>query len=193
MKKLLLPILLLSLTGNAQLSKEKDSYLSFSGGFDIRNATVGSAPTQNKPALNYIVEMHAVSRNIDITIGYEAFNEIKYSRMISGLGVHFPLYAYIGHAEIKTTFQPSLEASIIQRTHDDNYTTLDGIKHDYQRKVGFMAYGLNLAFNWDLSDSFAIQTATNIIQRPDKDYLYHESDRYVLSNYLKVILKLNQN
>jgi len=191
MKKLLLPILLLSLTGNAQLSKEKDSYLSFSGGFDIRNAAIGSSPTQNKPALNYIVEMHAVSQNIDITIGYEAFNEIKYSRMIAGLGYHFPLYAYIGRTEIKTTFQPSLEASIIQRTYNDNYRALDGVKHDCNRKVGFLAYGFNLAFNWDLSDNFAIQTATNIIQRPDKEYLYHEDDRYVLSNYLKVILKLN--
>ena len=53
-----------------------------------------------------------------------------------------------------------------------------------------MAYGLNLAFNWNLSDSFAIQTATNIIQRPDCEYLYNQKDRYVLSNYLKLVYKI---
>ena len=185
MKKLLLPILLLSLTGSAQLSKEKDSYLSFSGGFDIRNAAIGSNPTQNKPALNYIVEMHAVSQNVDITVGYEAFPQIKYSRMISGLGYHIRMNDCL-------TFQPSLEASIIKREYVHNYTTLNGVKGSEIQKPGFMAYGLNLAFQFDLSDNFAIQTATNIIQRPDKNYLYHEDDRYVLSNYLKVILKLNQ-
>lgn len=195
MKKLfILPALLaLSISANAQLStKEKDTYLSVSVGADIRNGILGSEPTGNKPSLNWITEFHAVSQNVDITIGYEEFAQIKYSRMISAIGYHFPLYAYIGNTEIKTTFQPSLEASIIKRTYTDNYT-YQGKQFKEERTPGFLAYGINLGFNWDLSDSFAIQTATNIIQRPDKDFLYGEKDRWVLSNYFKLVYKFNKN
>ena len=187
-KLLLLPTLLFSATMFSQ-----ESYISVSGGFDMRNAVVGSAPTGNKPALNWIGQVDCVGANVHIIAGYESFSEIKYSRIFAGIGYEFNLYAYPFGNEIRTQFIPSLEASIIKREYVHNYTSLNGVSGTEIQKPGFMAYGLNLAFQWDLTDHFTVGTSTNIIQRPDKNYLYHEDDRYVLSNYLKVILKLNQN
>src|SRR5690242_9798029 len=108
-RKIILPMLFL---GSAMFA-QKQSYLSVSGGVDCRNAVLGSPPTGNKPALDFITQFDIVGANVHLNFGYEQFKAIDYSRIYAGLGYEWPLYGYVFGNEIKTAFIPSIDCSMI--------------------------------------------------------------------------------
>lgn len=188
MKRLLIIILLMiSTLGYCQPPSEKDAYIAGTFAFDMRNATFGSKPTGDNPALDYMIGANVVGDNVDLSLGYENFNKIKFDRMFVGLGYHFPLYAYVFNEEIKTTFQPSLEASVISRTWTENYT-YQGKAYSEQIKGSFFTPSLNLGFRWDVTDHIGFEFDTHFCPRPDIKYLYND-DKIVISNYFKVVYK----
>jgi len=138
----------------------QDNYMSFSAGVDINNI-VGAGVTDNSSQLNYVVQFTMVSQNIEVSLGTEAFPVLDLRRYFVGAGYHFPLYAYVSRNEIKTTFIPSIEPSLIDR----HGTWGGGLSGD--NKSSHLSMALNLALQWDISDSFSIQYSANFLPRTD--------------------------
>jgi hypothetical protein len=56
------------------------------------NAAVGSAPTNNKPALNSLFEFAMISnKGVEITVGYESFKAIKFEKYNIRAGYQFQI------------------------------------------------------------------------------------------------------
>lgn len=189
MRKIILPFLFSCAAAIGQTAKP--AYLSVSGGFDIRNAAIGSKPTNDKPALNWLTQFDCVGAGVHIIAGYERFDAIKYDRMFAGIGYEFPLYAYAFNSEIKTAFIPSVDYSIIKRTITETYT-YEGKQYSTTGKAGFGTFGLNLAFQWDLTDHFGLRLATKIQPRPDVEYMYG-TKKTEIANYVSFVYKFNKN
>jgi hypothetical protein len=67
-------------------------YVQFAAGIDARNAAVGSAPTNNKPALNSLFEFAMISnKGVEITVGYESFRAIKFEKYNIQAGYQFQI------------------------------------------------------------------------------------------------------
>jgi hypothetical protein len=191
MKKLLL-MLLLSGVINAQY---KDKYLSFSAGIDVRNAIVGSEPTNNNPALNYDLQFSMVGYNADVCIGFESFPQIDFRRYYFGIGYHFPLYGNAFKKQVKTTFIPSLQPSLI-----DRYNNWGGGLGIDTQSACFFSLGANLAFRWNINDKFALEYSYNALLRPDVSTMYEKNENraningvpIVSSNFIKVVYIFNR-
>lgn len=193
MKKLILTtILMLSSLTYGQMGVDVDTYAAFVIGADIKNATFGSQPTNYKPAFDGVYQLVMVGKDFELNVGYERFNytfkenglTVKaFEKYSLGVGYHFPLYGYIAGKEIKTTFIPSLEPSIIWRPLID----VDGMK----ARPGFPTLGVNFSFQWNISDDFAFQLTSNFLPRPDLNYLYGQN-KIVISNYGKLVYKFSK-
>lgn len=102
MKNLSLLLLLLSTIGYSQ-----QGYVSAT--FDVRNATFGSAPTENKPEPNTNFKLAMVgNKGTEAGIGLELFPRIDYNRYYLFLGQQIKLSETL-------KLVPSLEPSIINR------------------------------------------------------------------------------
>lgn len=176
-----------------QMGVDVDSYAAIVIGADIRNATFGSQPTNYKPAFDGVYQLVMVGSDFELNVGYERFNysfkengmTVKaFEKYSLGFGYHFPLYGYIAGKEIKTTFIPSLEPSVILRPMIDEY--------GYSGRPGFLTMGANLSFQWDISDRFAFQLTSNFLPRPDLEFLYGQN-KIVMSNYGKLVYKFSKN
>lgn len=186
--------LLLALLFTSSIYAQKDNYMSFSTGLDIRNAIVGSNPTNNKPALDYQFQFAMVDRNFEVNVGYECFPRLNFDKYSIGIGYHLPLYGNIFGKEIKTTMIPSLEPSLIGRWG----TWGGGISHS--QVSSHLALGVNLAFRWDLSDVWAVEYCFNSLTRTDLAAMYGNSRGKVSvegvpivgSNYFKIVYKINR-
>lgn len=166
---------------NAQ-PKDQEQYIYVSGAIDVRNATIGSEPTNNKPALDMLYQFGMVGQNIEVNIGYETFNAICFDKMTIGVGYHFPLYGRIGHTVIKTVLIPSIEPTIIGRWGDE-----------WQCTSSHLSIGGNLSLRWHLSDKIGLELLSNFLPRTDLSTRYpelHFSVPIVISNYLKIIYKI---
>jgi hypothetical protein len=166
---------------NAQ-TKDQEHYLYVSGSIDIRNATVGSDPTNNKPAADLLYQFGMVGQNIEVNIGYETFKAIHFDKYTIGVGYHFPLYGRIGNTVIKTVFIPSIEPTLIGRWGDE-----------WQCRSSHLSIGGNLSLRWHLSDKIGVEWLTNFLPRTDLSSRYPElysSVPIVISNYLKIIYKM---
>ena len=197
MRKLFLLLVLFVSIGYSQ-SKEKDGYIAFSGAFDVRNAIIGSTPTQNKPELDVLFQFAMVGNNLEVNVGYERFNAIDFEKYTIGVGYHFPLYGYVFGQPIKTTFIPSIEPTLIGR-----WGTWGGGLGDTQVS-SHLSLGGNLAFRWDITDNFAFEYLFNALPRTDLSTMYGENmditrDRASIagvpiigSNYFKFIWVINR-
>ena len=126
MKKLVLPLLLLSAVTFAQ-NKDKVNYFSLSLLTDVRNAAIGSQATDNKRALDLIAGLHIVKNNFEYSVGYEYFNAIGFSRDMLNFGYHSERYipeSWIPFAnkDFEFTAIPRIGASIINRFEKPNET-----------------------------------------------------------------------
>jgi hypothetical protein len=176
-------IALLCGIANAQ-TKDQEHYIYFSGAFDIRNATIGSNSTTEKPALDLLYQFGMVGQNIEVNIGYENFNSIHFDKYSIGVGYHFPLYGRIGNTVIKTVLIPSIEPTLIGRWGDEWQTT-----------SSHLSIGGNLSLRWHLSDKTAIELLSNFLPRTDLYSRYpelHSSVPIVTSYYLKLIYKIQR-
>jgi len=171
---------------------DKDRYLSLSYGVDVRNALIGSQPTDNKPALNWTAEFHAVEENIDFNIGMERFNMLEYTRVFVGLGYHIQVL-YLLNTDIKFSVHPSIEFSNINRTFNES-VVWEGKTVTTEVGKSFSTPSFNINWNWDLHKNVAIQIGTNVLPRRDIQYIYKEDHmRVIVSNSLKLVYKFNNH
>jgi len=169
MKKLIIALLLTNLA-NAQ-------HVYFAVGADLRNATLGSAPTNNKQELNYAIEFKMVgNNNVEVGIGFEQFNRIDFNRMYGSIGYRFE----IG----KFTLIPTIEPTLINRF--DNW----GGGIGYEMKQSFMTIGAGATIEHSFNDKFGIQLYCGALPRPDTKMMYGTND-IVISGFAKLIYKIN--
>lgn len=167
-------------------------YVSLGAGVDVRNAIIGSEPTQNQPAFNGLLQFSMVGEEgIKVDITYEKMPKIDFERYSIGFGFIFPLYAHIRNKQIVTNFIPSLSPTIISRK---GYWG-GGISKE--TNSAHITLGLNLSLNWRLSDSFAVEYTLNMLPRTDLSAMYPKEawkDRVVVngvpvvgSSFIKLI------
>lgn len=161
----------------SSLAFSQTPYVGFIGGFDIKNALVGSEPTNNKSELNYSLQFVMVGKNFECGIGYESFNRIDFNRMYLSAGYQFPITE-------KIKFIPTLEPSIINRS--DNW----GGGISYELEQSFLSVALNLSLQYNLNDKLALRTDLNLLPRTDQKMMYNEN-KIVPSISVKFEYKIN--
>ncbi len=176
-------------------AQERDNYAAFSVGVDVKNATIGSTPTNSRPALDYLVQASVVHENMELSLGYEAFAKLDFSKYSLNLAYHFPLYTYPFGYEVKTVFIPGIEPTFISRYRNWG----GGLGHESDNKTYF-SVGLNLALRWDFDDNWSVEYLFNALPRTDlKDKFPSESwygkskiggNPVTGTNFLKVIYKV---
>lgn len=176
MKKTIL-ILMLSFTCFAQ----KEGYIYFSGAIDIKNATLGSNPTKNKPELDLLYQFGLVGNNVEVNIGYESFKAIDFDKYSVAIGYHFPLYGNFFSKQIKTVLIPSIEPCIINR-----WSNWAGGIGDRTQISGHLSIGLNASLRWKLKDKIYLEFLSSVLPRTDLNAMYGGKN-YVYSNYLKML------
>jgi len=184
MKKLIL-FLLFTTVVNAQ-TRRTEPAVYFSMATDIRNATIGSEPTNNKAELDLLFHVSLVGiKGTEIGIYYEMFPSIDYYAMGCTVGQQFELYAYVRGLEFKTIFVPSITFNGIGRYDDwgGSITNVD--------EALFLTIGLNTEFRWNITEHFEVGFLTTFSSAPDLNEAYHEEGKhYRFSNYAKLIYKL---
>lgn len=159
--------LLITLTVFSSYSQQqKDTYISFTSGFDIRNEAIGSEPTNNKPSLNYQFQFGMVGNNVEINVGYEVFPRLDFDKYTIGIGYHFHLYGKALKLPIHTVFIPSIEPTLIER----HGTWGGGLS--YNQASSHMSLGLNLTFRWHINDNTAFEYSFNALPRTDLSSMY---------------------
>ena len=173
--------------------QEKNSYFSASAGFDIKNAVLGSKPTNNLPSLDLLIGLHAVSGNFELNPEFELFEKIKFRRYAINIGWHFPRYLLLGNKAIRITTIPSLGTAIIARYGGEDRTTASG--HIIYRRSQHLAFQGNLSFRATLSDRFLLDYTIQATTRPDLNFLYPDdkNKQIVFSNFIKVHYILFKN
>lgn len=144
----------------------QDNHLSFSAGFDLKNSTLGSAATNNEPALDLLLQFSMVSRDVQINIGYEAFPRLDFNKYTIGVGYHTHLYGNVFRKTIHTVFIPSIEPTLINRHGDWG----GGIS--YNQESSHLSLSLNFALRWNLSDNIAVEYLFNALPRTDLKAMY---------------------
>jgi len=164
MKKLILTLLIASASYSQSIN--------LSAGFDVRNAIIGSEPTNNNPELDLLLSCRMVSNhNVVISVQYETFKAIGFDRYSFGVGYRFTPIE-------KIYLIPSINADLIGRKWKYNGS-----------ESSHLAFSLNNIISYDLNDNFAIGLETNLQNRADLNAKYGETN-YVLSNYLTLIYKI---
>lgn len=174
MKKLIILILLTT------ASYSQNVYVS--AGIDVRNAFVGSKPTQNKPALDYLVRFGMIGKRTEVNVGYERLSSISFDRFFFGAGHHFPLYGYIFGKEIKTELIPMIEPTLINRWGNS-----------WGMKSSHLTVGVSLSLRYALNNKISLELQTSALPRTDLLSRYpeiHSSVPIVFSNYFSVLYRL---
>lgn len=162
---------------------EKESYLSFSAGFDFKNAIIGSEATKHKSAGDFLGKFSMVGNNIEVNVGYEHFKKISFSKYTIGVGYHFPLYGRIGNTTIKTFLIPSIEPTIINRWGNE-----------WQTKSSHLSIGANLGLRWHLNEHISSELLLNSLPRVDLHTRYpeiHNNVPVVCSFYVMIIYRFH--
>ena len=137
-------------------------------GFEVRNCTIGSNPTNNKAELDVIVNFTFIKKKIETGFGYESFKAIGFNKYTFSIG-----------RQIKITEDlkliPALEFTDIQRSKE--------IKGYYLSLAG------NLALRHKINNSFEVELLINALPRTDL-LIEYDDFRIVYSNYLKLVYKL---
>lgn len=132
-----------------------------SAGVDIRNAILGSEPTNFKPAFDgifrfgFIGSIPSHETEIDIAVGYEVFNRIGFDRYFTSVGVHL-------YPTSKITIVPAYEFSIINRWGGDW-----GVRSSH-----LAVLGANLGVRYKLSEKTEIEFLTALLDRVDLNTMY---------------------
>ncbi|MDI1306524.1 MAG: hypothetical protein PSX42_16990 [bacterium] len=194
LSKTIILLAIILVTSYSYSQTEKDNYICFSGGLDLKSAIVGSNLTNNKFALDYNLQFSMVDRNVEVYVGYESFTKIQFDKYFIGIGYHFPLYLFAFQKSIKTTFIPSIEPTLINR-----WGTWGG-GLSFNEPSSHLSIGGNLAFRWDINDKFALEYSLNALPRTDlkakygslsaKNKLSIDGVGIVSSSFVKFIWKL---
>jgi hypothetical protein len=171
MKKIILAILITGLS-----FAQNNPYVAFSASVDVRNAIVGSQPTENNPELNFILGFQMVGKSVEVGIFYESFKSIEFSRYGVNAGYQFPIIE-------KLTITPSLQFSMISRKE---------VEQEYYGEGCFLSYGANLNIRYEIIDNLTIGLRSECVARTDLNYLYGGSN-YIFSNYFEIGYKIPLN
>ena len=170
MKKLILLLLI------ANLAQSQNLY--FSTGIDLRNAVVGSKPTNNKSELDLNFKFGLVSnKSTEITINYEKFNAIDFSRFAFGVGQQIEVTN-----RIKVV--PTFEYGLINRSNDWG----GGLSQD-DGKSSHLGFGFSLPIRYEINDNFAVELQSQLLQRTDINTKYG-GNNFVLSNFFNLVYKI---
>ena len=166
-------ILLLLISNVAQSQN-----LYFSAGIDVRNAISGSKATDNRSALDLNFKFGLVSNKCtEITINYEKFNVIDFSRFSFGVGQQIE----ITH---KIKVVPTLEYGLINRSGNWG----GGLSQD-DGKSSHLGFGFSLPIRYEINDKFAIELQSQLLQRTDINTKYG-GNNFVLSNFVNLVYKI---
>jgi len=168
MKRLLYLLIFIPLTINAQ-------NVYFSTGIDVRNAITGSKPTNNKSAIDAIIQFGMIDTNTEVTIGYERFSTIQFDKFCFGVGHHFNLNKEIA-------LIPGIEPTLIGRWGENWQTT-----------SSHLSIAGNLALRYKLSYHFSLELQMNALPRTDLKARYpeiHKTVPVICSNYFKILYRL---
>lgn len=166
--KIILTLLFILTIFSSYSQQQKDTYISFTSGFDIRNEVVGSASINNKPSLNYQFQFGMVGNNVEINVGYQISPRLDFDKYTVGVGYHFHLYGNILKLPIHTVFIPSIEPTLIGR-----HGTWGG-RLLYNQVSSHMSLGLNLTFRWHVNDNSAFEYSFSALPRTDLSAMYGE-------------------
>lgn len=145
------------------------------GGFDVKNAIFGSKPTNNKPALDVVIEFGMIGGKTEIVVGYEEFKDINFDKFSFGVGHRFRI-------NDKFILIPSIEPSLIGRW---------GLS--WQTISSHLTLGASVALRYKLSNSFSLELQSNVLPRTDLMARYpdiNQNSQIIISNYLKIIYRL---
>lgn len=156
-----------------QQLKGNKCFTTFYLGFDARNCTIGSAPTNNKAELDFIFGVGAIKNNWEFNLGGEIFKAIEFQKFTFSVGRQIRITD-------KITFIGALEYTNIQRRG----TWGGGL--GYEDNLNFHSLAVNLSFRYKLSENFGLEYMLNILPRTDLLYKY-ENLKTVPSNYIKVV------
>ena len=151
-------------------------------GLDIRNAIVGSEPTNNKSEINFMLQFGMIGGNTEVSVGYERFEAICFDKMFFSVGHHFPLYGNLFGKEVKTILIPSIEPSLIGRWGSE-----------WETKSSHLTIGASLALRYEISHKISIELQCNALPRVDLFARYpeaHSGMPFVFSNYFKILYRL---
>jgi hypothetical protein len=146
-KKSVMPwVLLLSITtmsaqpraqyGRVYGQRDTQRYAFVSAGLDIRNAAVGSKPTNNKSELDYTLKLGARDNHFEAAVFYESFPRIEFQ----AYGVNFN-----GVAEIfkNTDLAVGIELGNIVRYKKESHF-MGGLNGEVRYDLGGVLIGLQL-------------------------------------------------
>lgn len=157
-----------------------------SAGIDVRNTTVGSDATRNKPALDYIVRFGMVGSVpkyitvLEAQVGYERFERLDYSRFFFGLGVQLYPFKNI-------TVIPTIEPSLIDRW--DNW---GGGLGEIKQNSSHFTVGVSLAVRYEVSYHISLEAQSCLLPRTDVYTMYkslHNNVPIVVNNSLSVLYR----
>jgi hypothetical protein len=157
MRKLLL-FLILNLTLSTYAQHQ------FSVGLDVKNAIVGSDPTDNEPATDLTIQYKVRQKHIEVGLSYERFNAIEYQDYTVFLGY------CVGE---KNVFYTNIGFGQIVR----------------KSNIGTLNYEINVGFDKYIYKNIGLSYELNINRRMDLQFIY---DVYqpTISNNIKLIYKL---
>jgi hypothetical protein len=151
----------------------------FSVGLDIKNITVGSKPTNNNSELDLMAKFGMVSnKKVEATLNYERFKRLDFWKFGFGLGKQILI------AE-KIMIVPTLEYNLINRS--DDWGGGLGYKDN---PSSHLAFGASVPIRYNIDDNWAVELQINLLQRTDIKAKYGK-DKWVLSNFLNLIYKIN--
>lgn len=160
-------------------TNDKTPFIMFYGALDVKNAIQGSEPTNNKPALDYLLGVTIPICKTETNIGIERFEKIGFTKFFTAVGYHVPIVKEFNSTFKELSVTPAIEGGVIWRTIDNNFDSS-------------LTYGLNLSIRQDIGENWAIESFSNFSRRSDKEHLYPNGEKqYVYSHYIKLIYKLN--
>jgi len=174
MKKLLLPILLLSAICSAQ-----KSYVSASASIDLRNATFGSKPTEFKPALDGTLSIHCVSKGFELNAGYEHFQKIGFSREFFNLGYLSERFVPIRNNDLNFDVLLYGGPSLIHRFGKEDRVSKG--KYIFGNS-SHLAIQAGISFRKNISDKIMIELNYEFMTRQDLIYMYPGTDKSIVGS-----------
>jgi hypothetical protein len=166
---------------------DKVSYCSFSLKTDVKNAVMGSKPTNNNPALDLMGTIHMVGGNFELNVGDENFNQIGYNRFFVNFGYHSERYIPLGDKEFDFTIIPAIGFAQIVRygkqDHEIKTPTNDYFIYGHSSHIAVQG---SLSFRTKIAERILLDFTTEASTRPDLAYLYptDPNKSFVISNFL---------
>ena len=144
-------------------------------GADVKNAMVGSVPTNNQAELDLYVALPITAKifgmsNIEVTPSFESFHRIGYQRIAVAVGKSFEFNRF--------TYTPGLEVGMIDRTQFGR----------------FYNYGINNSIQFRITKAMSVGLIIQAQNREDLNQVYGLKDgKYPnvrFSNFLYLTIRL---